>query len=74
MSIKFQIRLLKRRIVKTQNTDVQINLRFGFFPERFWVGYEFGKQASKSVVRGSVFALRLNALGFGCRDIARAWR
>ena len=49
---------------------MQINLRSGFFPQRFGIRFEARQQASKGVVRGSVFALGLDAPGFGCRNIA----
>ena len=69
--VKVGIRFLKRRVIKNKDAALQINLRSGFRPERFGIGFESGKQASKSVVRGSVFALRLNTFGFGGGHIAR---
>jgi hypothetical protein len=69
--IKPRIGFLKGRIIENQNAGVNINLRSSLLPERFGIGLQARQKASKSVVGGSVFALRLNTLGFGGSYIAR---
>jgi hypothetical protein len=57
--------------VEHQNAAVQVNLPLRFLPKRFGIRFKSPEKPGKSVVRGSVFALRLHALGFGRGYIAR---
>src|SRR6185369_1939197 len=58
-SVKRRIRFLECRIIEYQNAPIQIDLRFGLTPEYFRVGFKAQQEAGKSIMRGSVSALRL---------------
>ena len=63
--VSLRIRFFQCRIVENRNAGVQINLRFRLLPKRPGIGFESLQKPGKSVVRGSIFAIRLDTPGFG---------
>jgi hypothetical protein len=73
-SVKRRVRFFQCRIIKNQNTALEINLRFGFRPKCFGIGFKAREKSSKSVVSGSLLALRLNAPLLRWRSHLTVWQ